>query len=219
MAPLSFSILKDFEQCPRKYYEIKVLRNYPSDKTEAILYGERLHRACEEYIRDNIPLSEEFRFLHDTLEGIKAIEGAKFCELKMSVDKDLKPCGFKDSWCRGMADIVIVNHEKKQAFVGDYKSGNNKYPDTDQLELMALMLWALYPDLEVVKGALFFVTKGTMSPKTIYKDDVEVLWNKYKERDSIRAAAHATGVFNPKQSGLCRRHCPVLSCELNGANR
>jgi ATP-dependent protease HslVU (ClpYQ) ATPase subunit len=31
------------------------------------------------------------------------------------------------------------------------------------------------------------------------------------------AGAFEANVWNPKQSGLCRKHCPVKECEHNGA--
>jgi hypothetical protein len=43
----SHSALKDFEGCGRRYYEIRVLKNYPSPETEQIRYGKELHTAAE----------------------------------------------------------------------------------------------------------------------------------------------------------------------------
>lgn len=50
----SHSALKDYENCARKYHEIRVLKKYPSEKTEQILYGEQLHKAAEDYVRDGV---------------------------------------------------------------------------------------------------------------------------------------------------------------------
>jgi hypothetical protein len=47
----SFSSIKTFDQCPKKYYHIKVAKDYEEDfNTEAILYGNEFHKAAEEYI-------------------------------------------------------------------------------------------------------------------------------------------------------------------------
>ena len=39
----SHSSLKDYEGCPRRYHEVKVLKNYPFTDTQATIYGKELH--------------------------------------------------------------------------------------------------------------------------------------------------------------------------------
>jgi hypothetical protein len=48
------------------------------------------------------------------------MKGEKHCELKMGIKKEdgrLVPCGFfdKDVWYRGVADLIVINKEKKEA--------------------------------------------------------------------------------------------------------
>ena len=106
----SHSSLKDYEGCPRRYHETKVLKNYPFRDTDATIYGKELHTAAELYIKDDTPLPPQFSFLQETLDALKAKPGRKLCEHQMGVTKDLKPCGFmdKDVWVRGIADIRYV---------------------------------------------------------------------------------------------------------------
>ena len=146
----SHSSLKDYEGCRRRYHEVKVLKNYPFTDTEATIYGKELHEAAELYIKDGTDLPPQFEFLRDTLDVLKAKPGRKLCEYKMGVTKDLKPCGFmdKDVWVRGIADLLIIDDENLTARVVDYKSGNNKYPDREQLKLMALMVFAHFPHID-----------------------------------------------------------------------
>jgi hypothetical protein len=216
--PFSYSMLKAFETCPRQYHELKVLRNYPSPKTEQIIYGERLHKAAEDYVAAGIQLEGEFAFMKPMLDNLMDLPGKKFAERKMAVTRDLTPCDWKapDVWYKGIADFSVVDVEGKKGFVCDYKSGSNKYPDTDQLELMSILLFAHHPEIETVRSALLFVAKGTMERKTVRRDQVQFLWDRYNDRNGLRVCAHQNGVFNPKQSGLCRRHCPVTTCEYNG---
>ena len=49
-APWSFSRIKAFEQCPKQFYHEKVLKQYPFIQTDAMRYGNRFHKACEDYI-------------------------------------------------------------------------------------------------------------------------------------------------------------------------
>lgn len=138
----SHSSLKDYEGCPRRYHEVKVLKHYTFQETEATRYGTVLHEAAEHYIRDGTPLPEQFAFVKDTLDALSSKPGRKLCEQKMALDIDLKPCGWKSEqvWVRGIADLLIIDDENLTAWVVDYKTGNNKYPDREQLKLMALMV-------------------------------------------------------------------------------
>ena len=47
----SFSSIKTFDQCAKKYYHTKVSKDYKEDfNTEAILYGNEFHEAAEHYV-------------------------------------------------------------------------------------------------------------------------------------------------------------------------
>ena len=212
----SHSSLKDYEGCPRRYHEVKVLKNYPFTETEATIYGTQLHEAAELYIKDGTDLPPQFEFLRDTLDVLKAKPGRKLCEYKMGVTKDLKPCGFmdKDVWVRGIADLLIIDDDNLTARVVDYKSGNNKYPDREQLKLMALMVFVHFPHIRRVSGALLFVVKNDIAKGSYMVGEAEEYWWDYRERVARIEQAHESGVWNPKPTPLCG-WCPVKTCEYN----
>lgn len=216
----SHSGLKQYETCPRQYHEVKVLKKYPREETEQTLYGTKLHEQAELYIRDGRPLDRDFGFLKPILDACIAMPGRKLTELEMALTKDLKPCDFKapDYWVRGIADLVIIDDENLTARVFDYKSGSNRYPDTDQLDLMALMLFKHFPHIRRVSSGLLFVLKNTVAKHSTELEQAEALWWKYRERVARIEQSHANGVWNPKQSGLCKKFCSVVDCEFNGRN-
>ena len=216
----SHSSLKDFQNCPRKYYEVKVLEKYPREETEATAYGTQLHEQCELHIRDGRPLDQNFRFLQPVLDKLKAMPGRKYPEYEMALTKDLRVCNFHapDRWVRGIADLIIVDDDNLTARVFDYKSGSDKYPDTSQLELMALMIFKHFPHIRSVSGGLLFVLKNSVRKCKVELDMQDKMWWKYREEVARIEQAHATGVWNPKSSGLCKKYCPCLGCEFNGRN-
>jgi len=217
----SHSGLKDFETCARKYHEVKILKKYPRQETEATLYGTQLHEQAELLIKDGRPLDPSFKFMQQTMDELQAMPGQKYPELEMALTVKLDVCGFKDPayWVRGIADLVIVDDENLTARVFDYKSGSNKYPDTDQLTLMSLMVFKHFPHVRLVTSGLLFVLKNTVTKHKVAREQEDALWWRYRERVGRIAAAEATGVWNPTQSGLCRKYCPVLDCEFQGGRR
>lgn len=212
----SHSALKDFEGCQRRYYEIKVLKNYPFTETEATRYGNQVHEAIEFYIRDGKPIPPEYAQFKDTVDAMLKKNGRVLAEYEMALTKELQTCGWKapDVWVRGIADILIVDDENMTAWVGDWKTGNNKYPDRDQLVLMSLMVFAHFPHIRKVNSALLFIVKNDMVKMSMTREEVHAHWWEYRERTARLEASYANNVWNPNQTPLCG-WCPVKTCEFN----
>jgi len=212
----SHSSLKDYEGCARRYHEVKILKKYPFQETEATRYGTQLHLAAEEHIRDDKPLPPQFAFIQPTLDALKKKPGRKLAEQKMALDEQLYPVGWFDKkvWVRGIADLLILDDDNLTAWVVDYKTGNNKYPDREQLVLMSLMVFRHYPHIREVKSALLFVVKEDMVKHSMSVDEAEAEWWKYRERVGRIAASMEADVWNPTRTPLCG-WCPVKSCEFH----
>lgn len=221
MAQHSYSGIKSFEGCPRKYHDTKVVKLYPREETDATLYGTTLHEQAELYIKDGRPLDDSFRFIQPTLDSLVAMPGRKFTELEMAVKESLEVCDFKapDYWCRGIADLVIVDDDNLSARVFDYKTGGNKYPDTDQLMLMSLLIFKHFPHVRRVSGGLLFVLKGTVSKYKVQREQEHDLWWRWRERVAKLDAAHHHDRWPEKSSGLCRQYCEVTACHHNGRRK
>jgi hypothetical protein len=219
----SFSSAKLFDTCPRKYQALKVTKEFKEpDNTEQLLYGKEYHTAAELYVRDGTPLPDKFRFTKPHLDAIIQMPGDKYCEYKMGLTETLEPCDFFDSqvWFRGVADLLIINEEIGSAKILDYKTGRSaKYADTGQLELMALAVFKHFPKVVKVKAGLLFVVANEFKKAEYRVDQSHVYWRNWMPLIARLEAAHHSGVWNPKQSGLCKRHCVVTTCPHNGANK
>ena len=212
----SHSSLKDYEGCPRRYHEVKVLKKFPFKDTEATLYGKEFHKAAEDYIKEGKDLPEAFMYAQGALDALNKKEGRKLCEYQMALNMDLKPTGWfsEDVWVRGVADLLIVDDDNLTAWVVDYKTGNNKYPDREQLKLMSLMVFAHMPHIRKINSALLFVVKEDFVKHSMSVEQTPSEWWQYRQRVARIEEAHATGTWNPKSSALCP-WCPVTSCEYN----
>ena len=216
MPAWSFSSIKLYETCPRKYHAEKIEKLYPFKDTDATIYGKEVHLAAEEYIRDSKPLPPGHAQFKPLLDSLNNIKGDKLCEEKMALTEDLTPTKFlaKNVWVRGIADLIIVNGEN--ARVVDYKTGSAKYPDVGQLELMALMVFAHYPEVQNVKAALIFMLHDKIVKATFSRDDELSLWAKWRAKYDALAASYESDNFPPNPNGLCRNWCTVQHCEYCG---
>lgn len=212
----SHSGLKDYEGCARRFHEVKVLKNYPFQETEHTRYGKQVHEAAELYIKDGTPIPPEYEYMRPVVDRLAQIKGRKLPEYQMGVKIDLTPCEFDDPdvWCRGIADLIIIDDDGLKAWIVDYKTGNDKYPDRDQLILMSLMVFAHFPHIRQVNSSLLFVVKNTMVKHKMTIDEKDFHWQLYRERVAKLEASHANGVWNPSQTPLCG-WCQVKACEFN----
>jgi len=210
----SFSSLKDFVGCPKRYYEVKVLNNFETKVTQAIIYGKEVHKALEDYVKDGKPLPLNYQRFKKVVDELIQIEGTKFVEHEMALLPDGSPCGFHDSkrWVRGIADLLIV--DKDVAYVVDYKTGSERYPDVDQLKLMALMTFANFPEVKEVKGALLFILKNHLVSENYKREQSEELWNTFHPKLDRLKLAFEKNEWTANPTGLCG-YCPVSTCEFN----
>ena len=216
----SYSSIKTFEQCPKKYHHLRILKDYKDEDSTATVYGKELHKAAEDFIKDGTPIPPRFSFVADVLEALQKIEGEKHCEIKMGVAKrngKFVPCDFfaKDVWWRGIADLLIINEEKQTAYLVDYKTSKNaKYADTKQLDLLAGAVFTHYPKIMEIKSALLFVVSNEIVKKK-HEFMMQMSYLNSMEPELTRLeAAIKTNVWNPNSGPLCK-FCPVTSCAHN----
>ena len=212
----SHSALKDFEGCAKRYHEVKVLKKYPFVDNAHTRYGKDVHKAIEDYGKDGTPMPPEFQMFLPVVDALLAKPGRKLFEHEMGIKPDLSPCDFNDEarWVRGIADLLIINDDNLTARVVDWKTGNNKYPDRDQLVLMSLMVFAHFPHIRQVKSALVFLVHDDMVKHAMLRGEAQEEWWKYRERVARLEGAHAHNVWNPTSSPLCG-WCPVKGCSFN----
>jgi hypothetical protein len=209
-----------FKQCPKKYFHLKVAKDIVEPKTEALMYGNRVHKAAEEYIRDGTELPPEFANLKTVLDSLNAFEGTKLCERKMGLTKDLEPCEFfgKNVWWRGMADLLVINGDK--ATMIDYKTGKTaRYAATTQLEILSLAVFKHFPDVKTVRAGLIFLVAGDLIRTAYDATKQDDLWVKWLNDTSRMEAAYDSGVWNASRNFTCSQYCPVLDCHHNGRSK
>jgi CRISPR/Cas system-associated exonuclease Cas4 (RecB family) len=209
----SFSSLKDFINCPKQYYHIKVAKDFEKKATHQMLYGTEVHKACEDYVRDGTPLLKNYERFKSQLDALLEIRGTKYCEHEMALTQDREPCAFDSDtrWVRGIVDLLIV--DGADAYIVDYKTGSNRYPDPKQLKLMALMTYAHFPEVQSIKAGLLFVMHNTFVTEEYDRKDINKLWQNFLPELNRLQVAYENNIWFPKAGPLCG-WCPVSSCNF-----
>jgi hypothetical protein len=222
MTSWSYSSISLFEQCPKKYFHLRVEKDIKEPTSEQMNYGLEVHKAAEDYISKNTPIPPQFSYMQEMLDKLKNVKGEKLCEHKMGIkfkDGRYIACDFfdKDVYWRGIADLIIIDKDTQEARVVDYKTGKSaKYADTKQLKLLAGAVFTHFPDIRVIKAGLLFVVS-----KEFIREEYNYLhrtayFTQFRPLVEQLEACHTNKVWNPKRNFSCKAWCPVTSCSHNG---
>lgn len=213
----SYSSLDLFQQCPHKYYRLKVKKDIKEPVGEHLVYGLDMHKAAEEYIKDGKPIPERFNYLTPVLNKLKEYAGEKLCEYRMGLTRNLDSCGFFDKqvWWRGVADLIILNGDS--AKIIDYKTGkSSKHADTKQLEILSLAVFKHFPQVKRVKGGLIFVVANEFVKGEFNVEQSSIYWQRWLTGTAQLEKAFEVDVWNPRPNFTCKKWCPVKDCTHNG---
>jgi len=207
----SFSSLKQYINCPKQYHEVKVLKNYEVRPTQQMLYGTDVHTALENYAKDGTDLPNNYKRFAPLVDPLLEIDGTRYPEYRMALDINKQPCKWGgDYWVRGIVDLMIISGDT--AFIVDYKTGSDKYPDLKQLRLMALMTFAYFPEVQHVKAGLLFVLHNNFIPEEYHRDNMETLWTNFTPDLERMKVSYENDMWQMNPTPLCG-WCPVTTCE------
>ncbi len=206
----SFSALTRYEQCPKQYYHLNVVKDFKDEDSQFSADGKEIHLAMYNRVVKGTPLPLNFRYLEKTAIKFVGLPGESSGELKFAMARDFSPTQYfaKDVFVRVVVDFLNVRGPT--ALIIDYKTGKPK-PGFSQLELSAAVLSTHLPEIETFKMAYVWLGDRKVSPHTLTKSQLVGVWNNFLPRVAKIESALKTTEFLAKPSGLCG-YCPVTSC-------
>ena len=184
--PWSHTALDTFKTCPRQYHAKYVTKSVQEEKTDAMIWGERVHKAFELRQTDGTPLPAGLEQHEPYMQKLEALPGIHMVEQKAPDEP-----------------IVLV----------DYKTGK-PHQKFEQLSLFALHTFAMYPKHELIYVRYYWTKTGEESRWSYRRDDIAAMWGKFVPDLRQFAEAFKTDTWQPRQSGLCNGWCPVKDCEF-----
>ena len=211
--PWSYTALEDFVNCPRSYYEKRVAKSVKEEKTEAIIWGEVVHKHFENRQAEGTPLPPELAEHEAFMQRLQDMPGEASTERKIALSRQAKPCGFfdKDVWYRGVIDYSKIDGDK--ALLVDYKTGK-PHSKFQQLKLFALHTFAERPEVEIIEGTFYWTKTGTRTSEVYFRYKIDEMWKGFLPNLKQYAQAFKEDVWQPRPSGLCNGWCPVKDCEF-----
>ena len=99
------------------------------------------------------------------------------------------------------------------AYALDWKTGKRK-PDSQQLRLFALLVFAHYPHVQECKTEFVWLKTGERDDAVYRREQEAEMWQPFLPSLARYNAAFKQEMWAPRKSGLCRGWCPVTSCEF-----
>jgi len=213
----SYSRIRNFETCARRYNEVDVLKHFTEGPSPQRDEGFVVHAALAKRISQGAPLPAHMPY-EKWIDYVFQGAGIPKAEKKLAITRAFKPCEYFDKvkpvWLRTVVDVLRV--EGAHAHVVDWKTGKVD-PDEDQLKLIATCVMVHYPQVFDITAELIWLAHDTKSTREYTVDTIVNCWDEhmFHRVDKLRHA-HEHDEFPPRRSGLCRAHCPVHTCEHHG---
>lgn len=212
----SYSRLKTYKTCPRKYQVKYITGEFQDVYNEAANDGLALHNEFESAARDRRLLSPSYAHLQDTFDALQAIPGEKFYEHKVAFTSSLEPTSFDGDgyWYRGILDWFCIKPSGKEALIVDYKNTTKpEWLPWEELELFSAAVFINYPNIDKITGAMWGVVHKYFIPREYYREQLDDLLLPHIKDVYRMKLSYENDVWNATPNGLCRNYCPVETCE------
>lgn len=210
----SYSRLKNYETCPRRYQQTDILKNF-QDTSEALTFGNQLHEAIAKYIDKAVALPIAFKAYQSWADKMKGGDFTTLVEQKYAIRQDFGPTTYfaKDVWYRGVADVVRIRGPV--ALAVDWKTGK-VLEDGVQLALMAQCIFSHHPEVQAIRTEFVWLKEDTTTREDFTRGEMAAIWSGLMPRVTALKQAYDANEYPPKTGHLCNRWCPVTTCEHNG---
>lgn len=212
----SYSKLKNYRTCPKRYYMVDVEKKYAEDFTgEHLKWGKEVHKAFEDRVGKDKPFPVGMEHFEDHALPLVNFKGIKMVEQQLAINKALEPVEWfaKDAWYRGIADFLGIAGPVALAI--DYKTGK-VLEESEQLALLAECIFSHYPEVKAVRTEFWWLKEEAATREIFRRENRKDTWRSVLPEVMGLEQAHKDMNFPPKQSGLCRKYCVVKECPFNG---
>jgi hypothetical protein len=220
---LSYTLVNCFNACPHQAYHRYIAKTIPFQKTEAMVYGDDVHKAMERRLKEGKvhtgpherTLDKAYKYC-SLLDDIGNKDYPVRVEYFIGIKIDASPCAWDADgvWFRGKADVGVIvppfDGRSGQGWLIDWKTGN-KREDPFELECQSMLLHAHHPNITSWVGEYFWFKEDypyglrhTLDPMRTHQKVGGIYGDMVK--------CWETGNWPKRKNPLCP-WCSVSSCE------
>lgn len=211
--------MKNFEVCPKRHYEIDLVKSVKEPQGEALTWGNFVHDALAKRCKDGTPLPADLVAAMPYAEAwaVKVLGngGDVYVEEGLAMSKEFTSVGNFDAnvWLRVKCDFMRIVGDV--ALAVDWKTGKI-LEDSVQLALTAAVIFAKFPQVRAVRSTYVWLKDDCESSEIFYKEDMPGMWRSIWHRIEAMETAHLHTNYPPTPSGMCKSWCAVKACPHNG---
>jgi hypothetical protein len=221
----SYSKLKNFEICPKRHYNVDIIKAFKEEEGEALQWGNAVHKALANRCgKGQVPLPEPMRSYEKWAEKVTYGSNCQILvEQQLAIDenfaatkwfdKDAERANLGRPWYRGIADVIKI--KGAAALAVDWKTGK-VIEDAPQLALMAACIFAHHPEIQKVRCEFIWLKEDARTRQDFARGDMAAIWSGLWPRIEQLKLAYETLNYPPKPGYLCRKYCPVTTCSHHG---
>lgn len=214
----SYSALKNFRTCQLRHQQVDRIKAFKEEESEQLKWGNTLHAAMAKAVQTGADLPIVMRHFKPYVETARSRLASGWdvsTELKLAFSRQLGPTSYFDNttWFRGVVDVLML--KPPVAMMWDWKTGK-VIEDLIQLGLFAQMVFCHHPELEQVDTAYVWLGNDAISHESWTRDRLAKVWADVLPDVKRMEEAYNTGVYHAMPGGLCKRYCPVESCQYHG---
>ena len=211
----SYSRMKNFEVCPRRHAEVDLKRSVKEAESEQLSWGNAVHKALELRIKDGAKLPIGMEMYEGLCQKMASAAGKVLVEQQLAITSDFGPTAWfaPNAWFRAKIDVAVVNGPV--ALLVDWKTGKI-VEDSVQLTLAAAAFFAHAPKVQAIRSRFYWLGDNCETNLDLRRDDMPAFWTSIWPRVEPLKTAYDTNNYPPIPGRLCRRWCPVKSCEYWG---
>lgn len=220
----SWTKIKNYEQCPRRHFNVDVLKAYQDD-SDNLRRGNAVHEYLAKRLTGSALPPAEQEALEPWAKWVEDGKGTIRVECDLAITKDFTPCAWFDSnnrdgkkaWLRAKIDVIKIHGPG--AIIVDWKTGKYpKYdgPDNMQLMINAAVAFIHHPELRMIRSYFAWLQDNEESKLEMRREQLPEMWSTLFPRVNAVRDAYEKQQFPPVPCYLCEKWCPVKSCEYNG---
>ena len=220
----SYSKLKNFEVCPKRHYNVDVIKAFKEEEGEALQWGNAVHKALANRIKGDVPLPSTMKQYEKWAEKVTYGSNVEILvEQQLAIDENFAPTKWFDKdaeragqgrpWYRSITDVLKI--AGPVALGIDWKTGK-VIDDAPQLALAAACIFAHYPTIQKVRCEFIWLKEDAKTRQDFERNRMAAVWSGLWPRIEQLRVAYETLNYPPKPGYLCRRYCPVTTCPHHG---
>lgn len=216
LPPWSYSFISTYINCPWMAHG-KYIQKIKEPQSEAMLHGNAVHKALEEFVAHDVPLRQEYKQWEPMAASIRRQRdnGAIIeTEKKLGVRANLAASGFFELGVYGRGVVDVLTRKGRSAWIGDWKTGKVKENDL-QTKIFAAFVFTNYPEVDTIcANNIWLQTSKIGEQYDFNRIALPRLWSTIIPHVQMMELSAARDSWPKRPSGLCG-WCPVKDCEHN----